>query len=63
MITEYRDILRSAGVIAERTAGDVATGEVLLANPDERLPDVAQRMLEQGTSHAVVVEPRHRAPL
>jgi CBS domain-containing protein len=52
-----RDILRSAGVIADRTAGDVATGEVLLADPGERLPDVAQRMLDQGTSHAVVVEP------
>ena len=53
-----QDILRSADSIAGLTAGDVATGEVLLANPDERLPDVAQRMLEHGTSHAVVVEPR-----
>ena len=51
-----RDVLRSAADIAQRTAGEVATGEVLLANPDERLPDVAARMVEQGTSHAVVVE-------
>jgi CBS domain-containing protein len=51
-----RDVLRSAPDIAERTAGEVATGQVLLANPDERLPDVAARMVEQGTSHAVVVE-------
>ena len=56
VITDH-DILRSAADFADRTAGDVATGEVLLANPDERLPDVAQRMLEHGTSHAVVVEP------
>jgi CBS domain-containing protein len=39
------------------------TGEVLLAQPDERLPDVAQRMLEHGTSHAVVVEPRTGRPV
>ena len=31
--------------------------------PDERLPDVAQRMLEHGTSHAVVVEPRTGRPV
>jgi CBS domain-containing protein len=58
-----QDILRSAGSIADRTAADVATGEVLLANPDERLPDVAQRMIEHDTSHAVVVEPRTGRPV
>jgi CBS domain-containing protein len=58
-----QDILRSADSIAGRTASDVATGDVLLANPDERLPDVAQRMLEHGTSHAVVVEPRTGRPV
>ncbi len=58
-----QDILRSADSIAGRTASDAATGEVLLANPDERLPDVAQRMLEHGTSHAVVVEPRTGRPV
>ena len=58
-----QDILRSADSIAGLTAGDVATGEVLLANPDERLPDVAQRMLEHGTSHAVIVEPRTGRPI
>ena len=58
-----QDILRSADSIAGRTASDVATGEVVLANPDERLPDVAQRMLEHGTSHAVVVEPRTGRPV
>ncbi len=62
VVTDH-DILRSAVEVADRTAGDVATGEVLLANPDERLPVVAQRMLEHGTSHAVVVEPRTGRPV
>jgi CBS domain-containing protein len=62
VVTDH-DILRSAPLIAELTAGDVATGEVLLAQPDERLTDVAERMLEHGTSHAVVVEPRTGRPV
>lgn len=62
VITDH-DILRSAADVADRTAGDVATGEVLLAHPDEPLPAVAQRMLEHGTSHAVVVEPRTGRPV
>jgi CBS domain-containing protein len=62
VVTDH-DILRSAAVVTDRTAGDVATGEVLTAHPDETLPDVAQRMLEHGTSHAVVVEPRTGRPV
>jgi CBS domain-containing protein len=62
VVTDH-DVMRSAADIAGRTAGDVATGEVLLAQPDERLPDVAQRMLEHGTSHPVVVEPRTGRPV
>jgi CBS domain-containing protein len=62
VVTDH-DVLRSAAVIAGKTAGEVATGEVLVAGPDERLPDVAQRMLEHGTSHAVVVEPRTGRPV
>jgi CBS domain-containing protein len=62
VVTDH-DVLRSAPAIAGRTAGEVATGEVLLAQPDEPLPDVAQRMLEHGTSHAVVVEPRTGRPV
>jgi CBS domain-containing protein len=58
-----RDILRNSALIDDRTAGDAATGEALLAQPDERLPDVAERMLEHGTSHAVVVEPRSGRPV
>ena len=62
VVTDH-DVLRSASAIASRTAGEVATGEVLVAQPDERLPDVAQRMLEHGTSHAVVVEPSTGRPV
>ena len=62
VVTDH-DVLRSAASAADQTAGDVATGEVLLAHPDEPLPDVAQRMLEHGTSHAVVVEPRTGSPV
>ena len=62
VVTDH-DILRSAADVAERTAGEVATGEVLLAHPDDRLADVAQRMLEHATSHAVVVEPRTGRPV
>jgi CBS domain-containing protein len=62
VVTDH-DVLRSATLIDERTAGDVATGEVLLARPDEPLADVAQRMLEHDTSHAVVVEPRTGRPV
>ena len=62
VVTDH-DILRSARDVGDRTAGEVATGEILLAQPDEPLPDVAQRMLEHGTSHAVVVEPRTGRPV
>jgi CBS domain-containing protein len=62
-VVSDHDILRSAPLFAELTAGDVATGEVLLARPDERLSDVAERMLEHGTSHAVVVEPGTGRPV
>jgi len=60
VVTDH-DVLRSAPAIAGRTAGEVATGEVL--QPDERLPDIVQRMLEHDTSHAVVVEPRTGRPV
>jgi CBS domain-containing protein len=62
VVTDH-DVLRSAASISDRAAGEVATGEVLLAQPDEALPDVADRMIEHGTSHAVVVEPRTGRPV
>ena len=62
VVTDH-DVMRSAAAIAGRTAGEVAKGEILVTRPDERLPDVAQRMLEHGTSHALVVEPRTGRPV
>jgi CBS domain-containing protein len=58
-----RDLLRGAAHIDELTAGDVARGEVLEADPDERLADLAQRMLDHDVSHAIVVEPRAGRPV
>jgi CBS domain-containing protein len=58
-----RDVLRCAAEIDDRTAEDIASGEVLLVHPDDRIDDVAARMLDQHTSHAVVVEPRTDRPV
>jgi CBS domain-containing protein len=62
-IISDRDLLRCAADIEERTANDVALGGVLLVHPDDRLTDVAERMLDQHTSHAIVVEPRTDRPV
>ena len=62
-IVTDRDVLRCAAVIEDRTADDVATSAVLLVHPEDRLADVAERMLDQHTSHAIVVEPRTDRPV
>jgi CBS domain-containing protein len=62
-IVSDRDLLRCATVIDDRVADDVAMGGVLLVHPDDRLTDVAERMLDQHTSHAIVVEPRTDRPV
>jgi CBS domain-containing protein len=58
-----RDVLRCAADIDDRVAEDIAVGGVLTVNPDDRLSEVAERMLDQNTSHAVVVEPRTGRPV
>jgi predicted transcriptional regulator len=58
-----RDVLRCAAMIDDRTAGNVASGGVLLVRSDDRRTDVAERMLDQGTSQAFVVEPRTDGPV
>jgi CBS domain-containing protein len=58
-----RDVLRCAAEIDDRIAEDIATGGVLIVHPDDRLEEVAQRLLDQHTSHAVVVEPRTGRPV
>ena len=62
-IISDRDVLHCADVIEDRVADDVAMGGVLLVHPDDRLTDVAERMLDQHTSHAIVVEPRTDRPV
>ena len=71
VVTDH-DVLRSAASIAHRTAGDVATGEVLLARPDDRLPDVARahararheprggRRAPHGAARGSALDARHR---
>src|SRR6478735_7034687 len=61
-IVTDRDVLHCAAEIEERTADDVALGGVLLVHPEDRLTDVAERMLGQRTSHAIVVDPRSDRP-
>jgi CBS domain-containing protein len=58
-----RDVLRCAADIEDRLAEDVALGGVLTVHPDDRLEDVAARMLDRRTSHAVVVEQRTDRPV
>jgi CBS domain-containing protein len=62
-IVTDRDVLRCAADIDDRLAEDIALGGVLTVHPDDRLADVAQRMLDQYTSHAVVVEQRTDRPV
>jgi len=62
-IISDRDVLRCAADIEARTANDVALGGVLLVHPEDRLTEVAERMLDQHTSHAIVVEPRTDRPV
>ena len=62
-IVTDRDVLRCAADIDDRLAEDIALGGVLTVHPDDRLADVAQRMLEQHTSHAIVVEQRTDRPV
>jgi hypothetical protein len=50
-------------MVDDRAAGNLASGGALLDHSGDRLTDVAERMLDQGTSHAVVVEPRTDRPV
>jgi CBS domain-containing protein len=58
-----QDVLRSAPTIAGRTAGEVAMGEVLLAQPDERLPDVATAHARTRHEPRSGLEPRTGRPM
>jgi CBS domain-containing protein len=58
-----RDVLRCAGRVEELTAGDAATGELLQVHADDRLVDVAERMLDHAVTHALVVDPETGRPV
>jgi CBS domain-containing protein len=58
-----QDVLRSAMVIDELTAGDAATGELLEVAPDDLLRDAAADMLDHGVTHALVVDPGATRPI
>lgn len=58
-----QDVLRCAGRVDELTAEEAASGAVLEAHPDDRLADVAARMLAQGASHVLVIEPDTDRPI
>jgi len=58
-----RDLLTHARHVEELTAGDVATPAILEIRPDDRLSDVADRMVAAGTSHAIVEEPSSGRPV
>lgn len=62
-IVTDRDVLRCAADIDDRVAEDIALGGVLTVHPEDRLEDVAERMLARHTSHAVVVEQRTDRPV
>ena len=62
-IVTDRDVLRCAADIDDRVAEDVAPDRVLTVHPDDSLADVAARMLDQHTSHAIVVEQRTDRPV
>jgi CBS domain-containing protein len=62
VLTDH-DLLRGAGRVEELTAGDVATGELLEVFPDDRLEDVANRMLNHRASHALVIDAAGGGPI
>jgi signal-transduction protein with cAMP-binding, CBS, and nucleotidyltransferase domain len=61
-IVVLREIVDLAGAIGRRRRGIITDG-VLLVHPNDRLTDIAERMLDQHTSRAIVVEPRTDRPV
>jgi CBS domain-containing protein len=57
-----QDVLRCAARVEELTAKEAASS-ALLVHPDDRLADVAARMLEHGATHVLVVEPDTDRPI
>lgn len=58
-IVSERDVVRAladAGDPDEVWAADVMIEEIVVAEPEEAILDVAQRMVEEGVRHVAVVE-------
>ena len=62
MVTDL-ELLRHADRVDDLPAGDAATIDLVTARPDERLADAAERMIERGVTHAVVVAPADARPV
>jgi CBS domain-containing protein len=58
-----QDVLRCADGVEELTAEEAASSVLLEVHPDDRLADVAARMLEHGATHVLVVEPDTDRPI
>jgi CBS domain-containing protein len=57
------DLLRHAARVNELSAADVAHTELVKARADERLADVAERMVRSGVAHALVLDPAGARPI
>jgi CBS domain-containing protein len=57
------DVLRAAPRMAELTAAEAASGDLLEARPDEPLADAARRMADHGATHLLVVDDRILRPV
>jgi CBS domain-containing protein len=58
-----RDLLRHAEAADCTTAGEAASEAVVVAEPADRLAEVAARMLRHGVSHAVIADPSSGRPV
>jgi CBS domain-containing protein len=58
-----RELLRNAARADELTAGDVAATPVVEVVPDDPLAVVAQTMVAEGVSHALVADPATGHPV
>ena len=57
------DLVRAAGDVERRTAGSVASTELVTVAADEPLARSARLMSEHGVSHLVVVQPQTGHPV
>jgi CBS domain-containing protein len=58
-----RDLLHHASEASILTSGEAASGPVVTARPGDRLVELAERMVRDHASHAVVVDPVDDRPI